>query len=112
MANKIAIAPNRAYQGITATLAFSRGISEPFDDEKLEEWFKTHGFEIKSAGELIEASEKLEKVTEKVTKEADLPPVDDEEDEDEPTDDTGSMEDKSNKIASGTKVKRTKSKSK
>lgn len=41
------IAPNRGYTGMTASVPFAGGIGYT-DDDHLIDWFKSHGYEVKS----------------------------------------------------------------
>ena len=38
-------APNKEYTGVSATVAFAKGVGET-DDEHLIEWFRDHGYEV------------------------------------------------------------------
>ena len=38
-------APNKEYTGVSATVAFAKGVGET-DDEHLIEWFREHGYEV------------------------------------------------------------------
>lgn len=38
--------PNKSYTGVSASVAFSKGVGET-EDEHLKDWFKDHGYTIK-----------------------------------------------------------------
>ncbi|OCA99391.1 hypothetical protein [Clostridium beijerinckii] len=45
MAKVKIIAPNKSYTGVSASVAFSKGVGET-EDEHLVEWFKEHGYDV------------------------------------------------------------------
>lgn len=52
------IAPNKAYNGISASVPFVEGVGET-SDARLLEWFRTHGYEVveEPAAESVEKTE-------------------------------------------------------
>lgn len=51
------IAPNKSYTGVSASVAFSKGVGET-EDEHLVEWFKEHGYDVIEEDTQIQTGEK------------------------------------------------------
>lgn len=68
------IAPNKAYNGISASVPFVEGVGET-TDAHLIEWFRTHGYEVveESAAESVE--EIAQEVAEEQAEEPEVKPV-------------------------------------
>lgn len=111
----VVVAPNRAYNGITANMDFAGGVAHHVPQKTEQDkhriaWFKKRGFKVyKTEAEYMDAEgvENTEEVEEEVT----LPPV--EEDEEDAGLDDG-VEQASNESTSGSNggavIKRTKAK--
>lgn len=57
MAKVKIIAPNKSYTGVSASVAFSKGVGET-EDEHLVEWFKEHGYDVVEEDTQVKTVEK------------------------------------------------------